>query len=179
MNKTTKMFAITAIVAALGTGAVGIGTTLAAQDAIESPEKGIAGLISALAEKFNLDKSEVQAVFEEQHEQRQLNFKESYEAFLDQAVTDGELTQEQVDNILGKHSEIKNFREGLRGQTPEEIQSAMESEREDLKQWAADNNVPEKFLRFGRGPGIGKGHGRGQMMHRNFENDDSADGEIE
>jgi hypothetical protein len=178
MNKTTKIFAITAIVAALGTGAVGIGTTFAAQNATESPEKGRSGLISWLAEKFNLETTDVQAIFDEFRDQKQVNFQARYEAFLDQAVLDGELTQEQADSILGKHTEIKNFREGLRGQTPEEIQSAMESEREDLKQWAADNNVPERFLRFGRGPGAGRGPGRG-MMHRGFENEDLNDGEIE
>ena len=178
MNKTTKIFAITAIVAALGASAVGVGTTLAAQDVVENPDKGMSGLINMLAEKFNLETTDVQAVFDEFRNQKQVNFQQRYEAFLDQAVLDGELTQEQADSILGKHTEIKNFREGLRGQTPEEIQSAMESEREDLKQWAADNNVPERFLRFGRGPGAGRGPGRG-MMRPSFEDQGLDDSEME
>ena len=105
-------------------------------------------LITKIAQKFNLTESDVEAVFESVRDERQAEMKKLHEERLDQAVTDGVITQEQKNALVAKmqahHEE--------RGQY-----------REEMQNWFAEQGIDETKLREylgfgGHGPrGMGPG----------------------
>jgi hypothetical protein len=118
-------------------------------------------LVDRIATRFNLNKDDVQKVFEENRAEREAEHQQKIEERLNQAVTDGKITSVQKDQILSKLSELKTFMETLKDKTHEERHTAMEQKRTELEQWAKDNNIPTEYLRFLHGRGHG-GH-RGEM----------------
>lgn len=164
MNKTKKTLLIGAIVAALGAGAVGVGTTLAAEAGQRDPGF-VSELVSAIAEKFDLDPSAVQEVFDEQaearHEEMMARQDEAFAERLARAVEDGKLTQEQADAISAKHDEIRAEAESWVDMTQEDRQAAMREQREALRAWAEENDIPMQFLMLGPGPREGRGPNQG------------------
>jgi hypothetical protein len=123
---------------------------------------GPTALIEKLSSKFNLNKEEVSAVFEEERAARQAERQQAYEARLTQAVADGKLTSEQKNKLVAKVKEVKADmqanREAAAEKTHEERHAAMETKRAELEKWAADNDIPTEYLHPGGGMG-GRGHG--------------------
>lgn len=122
-------------------------------------------LVNAIAKKFNLNVSDVQAVFDEQRtamqsehkEEMQTKMQEKFTEKIKQAVADGKLTQAQADLIIAKKAELCVQQENLQGKTKEEILTVQKTQRDALKQWAEDNNISLEYFAFGRmgfkGPG--------------------------
>ncbi len=166
--KTSTMVAAAALT--LGLMAGGVGLTQAASTSTTNP---MSGLVTAIATKFNLNASEVEQVFQEQHAQMEARHTQEYKEYLAQAVKDGKLSQDQADKILAKRQELETEREANRtameGKTDEERKAYMEEHRTEhkaeLEQWAKDNNIPTEYLRFGFGKGKGPGHGHGEGEH--------------
>lgn len=147
----------------VGASAAIIGITSVAGLGMASAEtnsNGQTSLIDKIAQKFNLNKDEVKAVFEADRSERHAEMEAKAKEHLTQAVKDGKLTQEQADKITAKRAEMKAFRESLEGKTDEERKTAMEANREELKKWAADNDIPMKYV---HGPHIGHGRGHGKF----------------
>ncbi|MCI0479291.1 hypothetical protein L0Y59_01995 [Candidatus Uhrbacteria bacterium] len=156
----------------------GVGATYAASGPAEGTP--FENLIQSISTRFGLDAEEVRQVFDEERgrvqEQRQAGMTERHTERLAQAVTDGDITQAQADLILAKLSEMQAFRESLRDMTPDERQAALETRKDDLKEWATANGIPERFLPMagrmgagqgrcqGTGPGNGQGKGMGMGM---------------
>jgi len=171
MNKKTIL--VGAIVAALGAGAIGVGTTLAAEAGNRSPEF-VSGLVSAIAEKFDLDPTAVQEVFDEEAQsrraERQAKRGEIYEQRLAKAVENGKLAQDQADALILKRDETQEYAETLKDMGNQERMDAMKEKVGELKDWADENDIPAEFIRFGppphdgRGQGIGRGFGNGNRM---------------
>lgn len=141
--------------------ATGIGIASAATN-----QNGSDRLVDKLATRFNLNKDEVNQVFEEEQAERQAEMQQTIEERLTQAVAEGKLTEEQKQKVLAKQAELraemeKSFREGLEGKTKEERIQLMQQRHEELQKWASDNGIPLRYLSFGvykMGPG-GPGHG--------------------
>ena len=160
MKKKYFIYAILPIMVFAISGAVY--TSVNASD-FKSP---MGNLVNALAQKFNLNVSDVQAVFDEQKAQMETEKEQKkYQGFADrlsQAVTDGKLTQEQADLITAKKAEIDAQREtqktNMESMTQEERQTAIKEQMNYLKQWATDNNIPQEYLMFVEFGGRG-GHG--------------------
>ncbi len=167
---TKKTLLIGAIVAALGAGAIGVGTTLAAEEGRKNPEF-VSELVTAIAEKFDLDPEAVQEVFDEQaeshreemeanREEMRAKHDEMFEDRLARAVEDGNLTQEQADAVLEKRDETRAFAETLKDMEPEERKAAMQEQIDELNEWAEENGIPLEYVRFGpppRGQHMGQG----------------------
>lgn len=115
-------------------------------------------LVERIAERFSLDKTQVQEVFDQQRQEMEANRAAEEKTRLDQAVTDGKLTQEQEDKLIAKQKEMQDFLATLKDKTEAERRTAMESKMAELKQWATDNAIPTQYLHAGPG-------GRG-MRHR-------------
>jgi len=126
-------------------------------------------LVAKIAEKFGLNKNEVQLVFDQDRADRQAEMKTKYEERLTQDIKDGKLTESQKVLILAKRQEIEASRQQNRPKdrgslTEEERKTVreanktkMEEERQALEDWAKQNNIDVKYL-FG-GLGIRGGQG--------------------
>lgn len=169
MKKKYILYAIIPAVALALTGGVIYANT------VQNPQGPMAGLVSKIAQKFNLNESDVQTVFNEyrsgmqanrqQHQQDiQSQMQQSFEDRINQAVSDGKLTQDQANAIIAKKAELQTQTQTTREQ--------MQTIQQNLKQWAADNNIPQGYLNFG-GFGFGRGHwgpgfmGKGQLPSQN------------
>lgn len=128
---------------------------------------GSESLIDKIATKFNLNKDEVKALFDEERTEREAQMKTKQEERLNTLVSEGKITADQKAKIIAKQEELKTKREAnrdaMKDKTDAERKAAMEKERTELEQWAKDNGIDTQYLRMlgGRGPG-GPGHGRGE-----------------
>lgn len=144
MNMTKKSMIAAAIVATLGAGAFGASSAFAASG-IPEGHKPMQKLVTAIAEKFNLSESDVQAVFDEQRGAMQEKHQENAAAHLAKAVIDGKLTQAQADAIVANMATQKAFFESVKGMTKEERQAAVKANAETQKAWAEANDLPKAF----------------------------------
>ena len=153
MNRKYLLYAIVPVLALIS-----LGTTVYAF----GPQGGTyrTGLVAKIAQKFNLNQADVQAVFDEQKSQmqaqRQTQVQQKFTDSLSQAVANGRLTQTQADLITAKKAESESLKVSLQGKTKDEISAAMKAQSVSLKQWAINNNIPVNYLRLLR---LGGEHG--------------------
>lgn len=157
--KGAKTLAAASALVILGAGGI---TAIHANSA--QAASGPSGLIDRLVARFNLNRNDVQAVLDEEHNAMHAEREQMEKDRLAQAVTDGKLTQAQADLIIAKHEELEKNRESLKDKTPEERRAAMKTQMDDLKKWADDNNIPLQYLH----PGMGKGKGGFPGPHGNM-----------
>src|SRR4051812_10842071 len=101
----SKRYAIPmAAIALIGATALGVTAAQAASDDTnpQSP------LVQKIADKFHLDKTKVQAVFDEDRQSHQATMEAKYEERLAQAVTDGKLTADQKTKVLAEHKQLQS-----------------------------------------------------------------------
>jgi type VI protein secretion system component VasK len=159
MKKQLIAAGVTASVAVAGL--TGLSMASAATQSNSASNNPMSSLVSALATKFNLKTSDVQAVFDEQHTQMEAQRNSEVKTKLAQLVKDGKLTQAQADAITAKRSELQKQRDSNRasmdGKTHAERKTAMDTERSALDTWFSDNNISTdyRYLVFGGGRGHG------------------------
>ena len=132
-------------------------TSVSAQDATDKSQS----IIQKLAQRFNLNESDVKAVFVEEHQARQSQMKIAFEQRLTQAVTDGKITEAQKTAILSKFSEVKAAKLNpgqFKNQKPEQRKQTMEQKKSELETWAKENGLTLETLQSLIGHG-GKGFG--------------------
>lgn len=156
-----KQLAIAGLVAGITTAGIATaGIASAATDTSSNSTNPMSSLVDAIASKFNLNKSEVQAVFDEQKTKMETEREAKVKEEVAQLVTDGKLTQAQADAINAKRAELQKEREANRdtatSKTRQEMKTEMEAKRTELEQWAKDNGISTEYLRYVMG-----GHGRG------------------
>jgi hypothetical protein len=150
-----KSLIVAAAVATLGVaGTTGLSIANAATDTSSDPTSS---LVQKIADKFKLNKSDVQAVFDEQRSEMEAKHEQEVKDNLTQAVTDGKITQDQADKITAKLKEIQTNRDAMKDKTVTERQQARQQNRDDMKQWAQDNGISLDTLRSI----IGRPHGPG------------------
>ncbi len=129
----------------------GIGVSYAATQT-STMHQPIDNLVQTLADKFHLDTTEVQKVFDEQHQQMKQQHHQAMADRLAQAVTNGKLTQAQADQITAKQAELEAQRDqdmaNFQNMTETERHTAMKQKMSDLKQWAEANSISQEYLPF-------------------------------
>jgi len=159
MKKKHKLAVALAITTAFAITGIGL-SQAQAEDSTKT------NLVDKLASRFNLNKDEVQKVFDENHSEMRAQKEQDYLSRLNQAVTDGKLTTQQKDLLVAKHTELETFMTSLQGKTATERRAAMDAQRTELEKWATDNSIPRDYLmmmggREGHGP-----EGKGMRMGR-------------
>lgn len=136
------------------------GATIFGMAKVNAEESGATfpPLVQRLVEKFNLDTTEVAQVVDQYHTEKVAEREAKMADRLDQAVTDGKITEAQKVLILQKQTEIKSKMDEYKGLTPDERKTKMDALREEMRIWAENNGIELPF------PGMG--FGRGRMMHR-------------
>jgi len=168
-----------------GVACAGLSAAYAATDSGKSDP--MSGLVSAIAQKFNLSEADVQTVFDEQRTkmeaeqeanraQMEAEHQAKFETKLSELVTAGKLTQAQANAIKAKKAELqakmesakqtrrtqmqnmKNMTQEQRKAAMEARKTEMETQRTALQQWAKDNGISEEYMYLvNMGGGLGMG----------------------
>lgn len=171
-----KSLIVAGTVSAIGLASLaGAGFAYAASDQTNPQD----GLVSAIASKFNLDKADVQKVFDEQHaamdEEREREVKDE----LALLVKDGKLTQAQSDAITVKRAALHEQREAIRtsdqSKSHDEMKSHMQTQHAELKTWAKEQGIDAQYLRYVFGHGS-RGYGGFGNNHSGTRGDKRPDG---
>lgn len=150
-----------AAVATIGVAGLSTGAAFATTDSDPSTNDPTSGLVSAIATKFNLRTTDVQAVFDEQRTAMETEREQEVEDKVAALVEDGKLTQAQADAINAKRAELKEAREAdrdsMKDMTAAERKTAMEAKKTELDTWLKENDIDETYAYLlmggGRGPG--------------------------
>ncbi|HVQ44364.1 MAG TPA: hypothetical protein VMT30_05355 [Candidatus Saccharimonadia bacterium] len=159
MNIPSKKIIIPmAAVAIFSAGAYGVTQVSAASDSA-NPQTS---LVQKIADTFHLDKTKVQAVFDQNRQDNQANHETNYEARLTQAVTDGKLTSAQKDLVLAEHKKLQGEMDAAMSDdtstSKTDRRTAMQKIRSETRDWAKANHIDAKWL---IGPGRIRGGHRG------------------
>lgn len=163
------------IAATIGLAGLGAGVAHAATSS-QPADNPMSSLVDALATKFNLNKDDVQKVFDDNRSQMEAKREEQVKADVAQLVKDGKLTQAQADAVNTKRAELQKEheanKESMDSKTMAERKSARDAERAALDKWANDNGIDKQYLRYVFG---GHGHGGPGGPHGMMKSDsDSA-----
>lgn len=145
MNK--KILLIPALVVTIAGASLFASTQIFAQDRSMDIQTS---LVQKIADKFNLNKDEVQKVFDEQHAEHKADMKQKMEDKLAQLVKDGKITKEQKTKLENKLEEMHANREAemvkMKSMSPDERNEAMKAHKEELDAWAKENGIDMSVL---------------------------------
>lgn len=168
MQKRTIVYLASSAAVLASLGSYMIAVTPASAQTINKAS-GFNDLVNAIAQKFNLNQSDVQKVFDDQRAKENTQRDQLQTDRINQAVSDGKLTQDQANKILAKKAELKSqmpaLMASLEGKTQAEKQALMKEHKDALTKWANDNNIPLQYLHFLGGEKEGRGFG-GPMGHQ-------------
>ena len=136
-----------------------VGTVLfATQTFAQDTNSPHATLVQHIAEKFNLNKDDVQKVFDEERANRESAQQTKFASRLDQYAKDGKITDAQKKLILDKMSSMNANRaeevEKLKSMTPDQRNATIKAQKDELKTWAKNNGIDLKSLLGVFSPGI-------------------------
>lgn len=130
-------------------GLVGLGAVSAQSDT--SSDSGMSNLVDKIASKFNLDKTEVQKLFDQDRSEHEAARQQEVASRLDQLVKDGVITSSQKTAIEAKLKEMKSQREAdkdsFKDLSEEERHTKMETKRTELERWAKEQGLDLTTLR--------------------------------
>lgn len=157
--KVKKAIVLPALAALVITGTALVGTNSV------SAQSGSDTLVEKIAGKFNLDKSEVQSVFDEAKEERRAEQQTKLSENLQEKVDDGTITLEQKALLENKLNEMHEQRKDSKNQdlSKEERRQQRKQHRDEFKKWAEENNIPIEVL---GNLGVGPGHGGRQHFRQ-------------
>lgn len=93
-------------------------------------------VVARLAERFNLNEDDVEAVFDAVREERREEVQAEREDKLSQAVADGVITEEQKEAILAKKQEMRS-----------EYQEKKEQHKQEMQAWFGEQGIDHEALR--------------------------------
>ena len=111
---------------------------------------GANSLITAIAQKFNLNENDVKAVFEDQRSKRAANLTQKIEDRVTQAVKDGKITEAQKTAILAKLEEMKNNHPDpstFKNLTPDQKKTQMAQKKAEMDAWLNQNGISQQTFR--------------------------------
>lgn len=130
-----------------------------------SAQSGSGGntLVDKIASKFNLNKSDVQKVFDEERSAHEAEHKARVEERLQTMVDEGSITSDQKTAILQKLDELKaahdENRDSMKDLTKEQRKAKMDERKAELESWAKQQGLDlSKLKGVFMGPGH-RGHG--------------------
>jgi hypothetical protein len=160
-----------ATIATVATGIGGVG--LASADTMNAGKPSDTSIVDKLASRFNLNKSDIQAVFDEDKATHVAHMETDQKQRVADAVTAGKLTQAQADHINAVLDELK----ALRGNTdPHDLSDSakeqFKTKMDELRQWADDNNINTEYVMpmGDHGHGMGDGSKPSDMSSSSTEN---------
>lgn len=165
MKALTKSLIVGGIVGTIGLGSIGALTdaTVAGAESANSSSTGTS-LVDKIASTFNLNKDEVQKVFDADRSEREAEREKQITERLQKLVDDGTITTAQKAAIETKLKELKAEREAskdsLKDLSADERKAKMDEKKTELETWSKEQGLDLTKLRgiFG-GPGGHDGPG--------------------
>lgn len=130
---------------------VGLGWTGLNYAKADDNNSGGSTLVDKIVEKFNLDKDEVESVVSELHTQRQQERQTAQDSKLDEAVSDGVITEDQKQELTEKRNSFR-----------EQQEQARQSHRDEMHKWMSDNGIDSTKLQSYMGGENSKGRFRSE-----------------
>lgn len=160
MKNYKKSLLVAGGVMALGAAGLGVGATASALTSTGNDKQS--SLVEALAKKFNVDKSEVQKVFDDNRATHQAEMKTARETALKKALADKKITQEQYDHIVAAWKDIDAAHTSVGDPTSqtEQQRTDMKKKMDELRTWMQQQNINPETL--GIKGGFGRHHGGGR-----------------
>lgn len=144
-SKQTKKKALvaTGVTTAVGLASIGGALSITAMSASAENTKDIVktSLADKIAERFNLNKDDVQKVIDENKQEYAANRHQKLEERLNKAVEQGKITAEQKTAIINKHQEVRDYMESIKDTPQGEKRELMKAKLDELKKWAEDNGL--------------------------------------
>jgi hypothetical protein len=140
-NKIKYAISLPIIVAAILAG-----TALYNASGAKAAEATNSSLIQTIAQKFGLSQDDVQKTVDDYRSSNRADRQANQDAKLDQAVTDGVITDNQKNLIISKRSEIR---------------ATEQKNRDEMQKWMSDNGIDHSKLQTYMGNGAGGHSGRG------------------
>lgn len=148
MNK--KSFLILGTLIVVGAGVATSSMVFANGTSGQTP---ISSLVQKIADKFGLNKDDVQKVFDDEKQSRLADIETRHDDELSQLVKDNKITEQQKSLILAKHKELsdkfKSEKGSFKNLSATDRQAKRKSEVTDLQNWAKDNGIDLKYLMGG------------------------------
>ncbi len=141
MNKKILLASAAAVVtlATLGVGTINAQSTTMAGTSI----------VDRIAQKFNLNKDDVQQVFDEHRDEMHETRSANLETKLNSLVSEGKLSEDQKTKLVAKLEERQNNRPNFESLTREQIKEKRETERTEFKNWAKENGIDLQAIGLG------------------------------
>lgn len=160
-----RNLAIAAAVATIGIAGLGAGAAHAATSSNTTKTDPMSSIVDAISSKFNLNKTEVQQVFDEQKTKMDAERETQVKEEVAKLVTDKKITQAQADLINAKREELDKQRETNKDSftdlTQDQRKAKMDEQKTALEAWAKDNGIDTQYLRYVMGGKHGHGGPRG------------------
>ncbi len=139
-----KKFLLPVMVVTIGSAALFGVSQVSAQNS-----DGRSELVTMIAQKFNLDQSQVQQIFDQHKDQMHQKMQQKMEDRLNQLVKDGKLTETQKQAMLAKMNEERtNFNpESMKDLTPEERKEKMDQHRQEMEDWAKTQGIDLSLIK--------------------------------
>jgi competence protein ComGC len=151
-NYMKKQFVAAGVAATIGIAGLGAGVAHAETSTNSSNTDPMSSLVDKIATKFNLNKSDVQQVVDEQRASMESQHEKQVKSDVAQLVKDGKITQAQADAINAKRAEIQKNREAnrdtMKDKTDTERKTTMGKERSGLEAWAKQQGIDSQYLRY-------------------------------
>jgi preprotein translocase subunit SecD len=128
------------LLAGVGT-VVGLASVTGVVSAHSNGQSPSGSLADKIAQRFNLDKNEVQKTIDEAKTDRSAKRQQTIEQRLEKAVTDGKITAEQKDAILAKYQELRSYMDSIKDKPAAEQRQLMKQKQAEIQQWAKDNGL--------------------------------------
>lgn len=103
-------------------------------------------IVQKIAQKFNLNEKDVQAVFDEERTAHFADMQARWSEKLDDLVNEGKISKEQKDQIIKKHEEMHSKMLELKDLTPDERNEKMKEFNQELKSWAEKEGIDLSFV---------------------------------
>jgi len=163
MNK-QKLMSVAAIFVMLGTT---LSATAPAYAATSSSTNGgfLSGLFQFIAQKFGLDQNQVKSAVQDYANQNktkiQQNMATREKKRLDALVTRGKITSAQETAIINELATLQSKYNiaNFKSLTPDARKQKFQDEQNEIKTWAASQNIDPKYVLPGFGMGM-QGHMR-------------------
>lgn len=152
MTLKQKIFSFLAAVTLVVTPITAVVPVYAADSNTTTQQNFFQGLVQFIAQKFGLDKTQVQSAVDDYHTQHkaqvQQKLQNNEKMHLDTLVKQGKITTSQEQQILDEQKKLQSEYNpaNFKNLTPQERQQQFQKEQAEMLAWSKDTGIDKKYL---------------------------------